>query len=98
MMKIVIVLLIIFCAQTSFAELAYFDLVSIDKLTLVSRTDKYVLAESGEIRNKKGQSVPLGKIKMPATVKADVIRGTHNENIILWVELIDAKNNLQIPE
>lgn len=98
MMRMLIALLIVLCAQPSFAEIAYFDLVEIQEFTLVSRTEKYILSETCEIKNKAGDSVPLAKIKMPTTVKADVVQGNNGENIIMWLELIDAKNNARVPE
>ncbi len=97
-MRFFIILLLVFCAQTSFADILYFDLVKIQNLELVSQTEKYILAETSVVRNKAGHSVSLSKIKLPTTVKADVVKGNDGNNIILWMELIDSKNNVQVPE
>lgn len=96
MKKLVLLILLLLPAAAN-AELVYFEVQEVQSLSLVTSEGVFELAEFSDIKNQKGVNVPLSKIKLPASAKAEyMVDG--DRKILKSLILIGGKNNRELPE
>lgn len=96
-MRILICFALIMIAVPACAEQAFFTVVKIESLQLYTGDDVFTLGENCTIKNKKGATVPLTDVKIPASAKGSFAwKGEQKE--LQWVVLTGVNNNKIVPE